>query len=164
MVRAARHTVGRALLLAAFLPAADAVAEAAPPAPLRVALRTLRAEGVEPSVASFVQSAVCTGIGRQKDVEAVCPEDLEAAAEVARASTAFGTCTSDECLKKLEEVAKADRRVTGEVSRSGDGLVLTLALWEGEAARPERKISERIPSDPEGLLERIPEVVRKLFQ
>lgn len=156
--------MGRALFLAAFLLASASAAEAAPAAALRVALRPLRPEGVEPSLASFVQSTVCAEIGRQKDVEAVCPEDLAAAAAMARTSVAFGTCASDECLKKLEELARADRRVTGEVSRAGDGLLLSLALWQGEAARPERQVSERLPADPKALLDRIPEVVRKLFQ
>ena len=156
--------MGLALLLAAFLPVVAAAGDAVPAASLRVALRTLRSEGVAPALVSLVQSAVCTEIGRQKNVEAVCPEDLAAAAEVARASAAFGTCASDECLRKLEELAKADRRVTGELSRAGDGLLLSLALWEGGATRPERKVSERIPSDPKALLDRVPEVVRALFR
>ncbi len=152
----------RAVLLAALLPAAAAAAPAG--APLRVALRALRSEGVEPALASLVQSSVCGAMGRQKDVEAICPEDLAAAAELARSSVAFGTCTSEECLRRLEELARADRRVTGEVSRAGDGLLLSLALWEGAAAAPKRKVSERIPADPKALLDRVPEVVQKLFQ
>lgn len=154
----------RLLLLVALLPAAAAAADAVSPPALRVALRTLRSEGVEPSLAALVQSAVCAEIGRQKGVEAVCPEDLAAAAELARSSVAFGTCTSEECLRRVEALARADRRVTGEVSRAGDGLLLSLELWDGEATRPRRKVAERIPADPKALLGRIPEVVQNLFQ
>ncbi len=154
----------RAVFLAALLPAAAAAAAAPGPAAPRVALRTLGSEGVEPALASLVQSAVCEALGRRKDVEAICPEDLAAAAELARSSVALGTCTSEECLRRLEELARADRRVTGEVSRAGGGLRLSLALWEGEAAAPKRKVSERVPADPKELLDRVPEVVQKLFQ
>lgn len=141
-----------------------AAAPAEPPPALRVALRPLEARGVEPALVSLVESSVCSEIGRQKGVDAICPEDLAAAAEMARTSAAFGNCAPDECLKQVDAMARADRTVTGEIGRAGEALLLTLTLWEGGGTRAAKKVTERLPADPAKLLDRVPGVARKLFR
>jgi hypothetical protein len=154
----------RLSILVAIVPLVAAPAEPAPARTVRVALRPLQATGVDASMASLVQSAVCAEIGRVQDVEAVCPEDVAAVVEMARQSVAFGACASDDCMKKLEGISKADRSVTGELSKAGEALLLSLALWEGDGAKLVRKVAETIPADPAKVLDRAPGLVRKLFR
>jgi hypothetical protein len=83
-----------------------------------------------------------------------------AAAVVARGSTVFGECSTDDCLRRLGAWRSADRRVTGTLERGG-GIVLAIGLAGPDGAGP--RVVETLPEDLGALGARVPGVVAKLF-
>lgn len=152
-----------AVALAAGLCAARvARAEDASPAPrLRIALDPLRAVGVDPALAEAVEERVCAAIAEAVEADVVCPSDVAAVALVAKNAMVFGECQSDECLRRVEEVRSADRRVGGALERGEKGLVLTLHVTAPDGPGP--RVLERLPADVDALMARLPGAVKKLF-
>lgn len=150
--------------LALALAAAGALAsggEPAPPAKDRIALERLRATGVAAALVETIEDRVCVALAEASGGEVVCPADVAAAAELARRSVAFGECTTEACLERVDAMRAAARRVTGTLDRAERGLVLSLRL-EGPSG-PGPRVVERLPEDLDALVARIPAVVKKLF-
>jgi hypothetical protein len=157
-----RARVALALAVAGTLAAGVAAGEPAPPRPkARIALERLRAPEVSPALVEVVEERICSALGEASGADVVCPADVAAAAELARQSALLGECKSEECLKRIDAVRAADRRVTGAIDRSEGGLVLSLQL-EGPSGAGPRRV-ERLPEDLDALVARIPVVVKKLF-
>jgi hypothetical protein len=154
----------RALAAAALglaLAGAARADEPSPPAKVRVALEKLRASGVAPALAEAVEERVCAALGELPKLEVVCPSDVAAAALLAQRAVIFGECSSDDCVRSVEAMRAADRRVTGAVEKGEKGLVLSLQITAPEG--PGRRVAEKVPEDLDGLLAKVPAVVRKLF-
>lgn len=157
-----RARAGLALAAAAALAAGAGAEEPAPRRPKdRIALERLRAPGVSPALVEVVEERICAALGEASGADVVCPADVAAAAELARQSALLGECKTEECLKRVDALRAADRRVTGAIDRSEGGLVLSLQL-EGPAGAGPRRV-ERLPEDLDALVARIPVVVKKLF-
>jgi hypothetical protein len=156
---------GRALATAAALAlgaSGAALADDAKPAPpLKVALDPLRNGGVPAALVQAVEDRLCAILGEVSRAEVVCPSDVAAAALLARNAVVFGECQSDECVRRVEAVKAADRRVSGAIERGEKGLVLSLQLAgpAGAAAR----VIERTPEDLDAVVAALPGVVRKLM-
>jgi len=132
------------------------------PVAAKLVLDPLDARGVQRSIAAVVEQRVCQALQeRSPGVDLVCPEDVAAAASIARQDVIMGRCSTEECMKHVEELKASPRRVNGRIERDAKGLVLSLVLSEG-AGEP-RTVSERLPEDLDALLARIPPLVRKLL-
>jgi hypothetical protein len=152
------------LALAVALAAAGAPASAAevPPASAgRIAVERLRATDVAEALVATVEERLCVAVVEASGAEVVCPADVAAAAQLARQSALLGACTPEECLKRVDALGAAERRVKGTLVRTERGVVLSLAL-EGPAGTGPRVI-EPLPPDLDALVARIPAAVRKLF-
>jgi hypothetical protein len=151
-----------ALLAAAALALGGAgrAAEAAPAA-LRTALDPLRAAGVPPGLAEVVEGRICAALSEAGSGEVVCPSDVAAAAALAKAGMMFGECQADECLRRVDAMRSADRRVAGSLERVEGGFVLSLQLTSGQGSGP--RVVEALPQDVDALVAHIPAAVRKLF-
>ncbi|HEY6099787.1 MAG TPA: hypothetical protein VIW03_10180, partial [Anaeromyxobacter sp.] len=104
---------------------------------------------------------ICAALGEANGGDVVCPADVAAAAQLARQSAVFGECTTDDCLKRVDAVRAAPRRVTAALERSERGLVLTLRLTG--PAGPGPAMVERLPEDLDALVAAVPLAVRKLL-
>ena len=152
-----------AALCAALCASSGARAEEARPAPkkLRIALDRLRAVRVAAALAEAVEERVCAALAEVSRADVVCPADVSAAATLAKSAMVFGECQSDECLRRVDEVRSADRRVSGAIERGEKGLVLSLQLTapDGSGAR----VVERLPDDLDAIIARLPAAVKTLF-
>ena len=159
MTRAARSVaLGLALALAGAGRAEDAGAAAKP----RIALERLRAVRVSDALADAVEHRVCAALAEVAKAEVVCPSDVAAAAQLAREAMLFGECRSDDCLRRVDAIGSAERRVGGALERGDGGLVLSLQLTGPGGPGP--RVVERLPEDLEALLARVPAAVKKLFR
>ena len=155
--------VPAALALAAGLALAAPAADP-PPAPRsadRIALERLRAPGVATGLVEAVEERICAALAEASGAEVVCPADVAAAARLAHQAAAFGECATEECLKRVDAVRAAGRRVTGALERGERGLVLSLQL--SGPAGPGPRIVERLPEELEALVDHVPAVVKRLF-
>lgn len=150
-----------AAALAAAGPPATAGPEARGPGSHRVALDPLRAPGVAPALAEAIEERLCSEIGRAARAEVVCPGDVAAALAAARRSAALGECASDECLRRVDAVRTAERRVSAAIERGEQGLVLSLQIATRDGPGP--RVVERLPEDLDALMSRLATVVDRLF-
>jgi hypothetical protein len=128
----------------------------------KLALDPLDVRGVQRALAAAVEQKLCQALHeRAPAADLVCPEDVAAAASIARQEVILGRCTSEECMKRVEDMRIAPRRVNGWIERDAKGIVLSVTLRDGEA--PPRTVSERLPEDLDPLLARIPGIVEKLL-
>jgi hypothetical protein len=155
--RAAAAAAALGLALAAPAPAEDPK----PPARVRVGLDPLRVAGVSPAFAEAVQDRLCVALGEVPGVDVTCPADVAAAALLARNAVVFGECQQDECLKRVDAVRSADRRVSGALERGEKGVVLSLQISGPSGPGP--RVVERLPEDLDAVVARLPAAVRKLF-
>lgn len=159
----ARGAAALALALALCGGARAEEPEEAKAAPRRkVALDPLRVNGVAPALAQAVEDRVCALIGDLADADVVCPSDVAAAATLARTAVVLGECQSDECLRRVDAVKRADRRVTGALERGEPGS-LVLSLQVTSEAGPGPRLVEKLPEDLDALVARLPALVKKLF-
>ncbi len=152
------------LALAVALAAAGAPASAADASRStagRIAVERLRATDVAEALVATVEERLCAAVVEASGAEVVCPADVAAAAQLARQSVMFGACTTEECLKRVDALGAAERRVKGTLVRTEGGIVLSLEL-EGPAGTGPRVV-EPLPRDLDALVARIPAAVRKLF-
>ena len=158
--------IARALAAAAALGLAlGGVASADEPAArqrLRLGLDKLRAAGVSEVLAEAVEERVCAVLVEVADADVTCPSDLAAAAVLARTAAVFGECRSDDCMKRVEAVKSADRRVSGSLERGEEGVVLSLQLTGPDGPGP--RVVERLPEDLDEIFARLPAAVRKLLR
>ena len=157
--------ISRALAAAAALGLALAGGARAddPAAPRsRIALDGLRAAGVSQVLAAAVEERVCAVLVEVSDADVTCPSDVAAAALLARNAALFGECRSDDCMKRVEAMQRADRRVSGSLERGEKGVVLSLQITGPDG--PGTRVVERLPEDLDELLARLPAAVRKLLR
>jgi hypothetical protein len=159
-VRSPAVALALAALAAAPAPARAAEARPSHEGP-RVALDPLRAPAIAPALREAVEERLCSEIARAARAEVVCPGDVAAALVAARHSAVFGECATDECLRRVDAMRSAERRVSGALERGEKGLVLSLQLAAGAAPGP--RVVEKLPDDLDALLSRLGEAVDKLF-
>ncbi len=157
-VRALAAALVGALALAGPARAADPKPAAAT---LRIALDPLRASGVAPALAAVVEDRVCAALTEVSRADVVCPSDVAAAGAIAKSAMAFGECQSDECIRRVDALRSADRRVTGAIERGEKGLVLSLQLAGPQGGGP--RVVETLPEDVDALVAAVPAAVKKLF-
>ena len=154
----------RALAVAAALALAAGAARAEDGRPARkvkIGLERLRAVGVSPALAEAVEERVCAALAQVSGADVVCPSDVAAAALLAKNAAVFGECATDECIRRVEALAAADRRVSGAIEKGEKGLVLSLQLTDPSGPGP--RTVERVPEDLDAIAARIPGIVKKLF-
>jgi len=146
--------------LALALAAGGAGAEG--PAAAKLVLDPLDVRGVQRSLAAVVEQRVCQALqDRSPGVDLVCPEDVAAAASIARQDAIMGRCSSEDCMKHVEDLEAGPRRVKGSIERDAKGIVLSLTLRDG--AGDPRTVSDRLPEDLDALLARVSPLVGKLL-
>ncbi len=154
-----------AALAAGLAAGIAAVAGAEEPAPAarkpRIALEPLRAPGLSAALVAAVEDRLCAEIAGATGAEVVCPSDVAAAMAVAREAAFHGSCATDECLRRVDAMKDADRRVSGALER-GDG-VLVLSLQVVDRSGPGGRAVVKLPEDLDGLFSRLPDAVRKLL-
>ena len=161
MIRVSR-AVAAAVAIAAAVQGGARAEEPAGARRARIGLDRLRASGVSPALAAAVEERVCAALAEVADADVTCPSDVAAAALVARDAAVFGACASDDCMRRVDEVRAADRRVSGSVEKAGAGLVLTLEVGAGDGST--RRVVEPLPEDLEEIEARLPAAVRKLLR
>jgi hypothetical protein len=128
----------------------------------KLVLDPLDVRDVQRSLAAAVELRACQALAEASPgVDLVCPEDVAAAAAIARQDAVMGRCSSEECLKRVEEMRASPRRVTGSLVRDGKGLLLRLDLRTG-LSEP-RTASARLPDDLDAMLSAVPGLVRQLL-
>ncbi len=151
-------------VIAALVVAGAALADE-PKAParkqLRIALEPLKASAMEAALVAAVEEQLCAEMARATGAEVVCPGDVAAAAEAARQGAIHGECSTDECLRRVDALKAADKRVSASLERGEGTLVLALQLVDREGSGG--RVVEKLPQDVEGLFSRLPGAVRKLF-
>lgn len=155
---------GRVLLAAVALALAGGAARAEgadAPKKVKIGLDRLRALGVSPALAEAVEERVCAALSQASGADVVCPSDVAAAAVLAKNAAVFGECATDDCLRRVEAVKAADRRVTGAIEKGEKGLVLSLQITDPGGPGP--RTVERLPEDLDAIEARIPGIVKKLF-
>ncbi len=157
----ARAALAAALAAAVVAGAARADQPPAAAKKLRIALEPLKAPAIAVALVSAVEEQICIEIAGATGAEVVCPGDIAAAAEAARQGAIHGQCSSDECLRRVDEMKVADRRVFASLERGGGGLVLSLQVVDPTG--PGGRVVEKLPEDVDGLFSRLPGAVRKLF-
>jgi len=158
----ARGALAAALAVALCAPGAPRGDEALPaPKKLRVALDKLRAVGVAAALAEALEERVCAALADVSQADVVCPSDVSAAVFLAKNAVVFGECQSDDCLRRVDALRSADRRVSGAIERGEKGLVLSLQITAPDGAGP--RVVERLPDDVEAMMARLPAAVQKLF-
>lgn len=157
--------MSRALAAAALLLALPAAAEDAPAAPSRprIVLERLSLKGVEKALGETIEGQLCQALGAAAQAEAICPDDIAAAATLARQSALFGECTTDDCMRRVDAIRDAERRVSGSLTIADDGIVLSLTLSERNG-QPISRTLQKLPKDLDGCVAAAPEVLKKLFK
>lgn len=157
-----RALAAAAVLGLALAGVARAEEPAAPPRS-RIGLDRLRAAGVSPALAGAVEERVCAVLAEVADADVTCPSDVAAAAAVARSAALLGECASDDCMRRVDAMRAADRRVSGSLERGGGkGVVLTLQLSGPQG--PGSRVVERLPEDLDEIQARLPAAVRRLLR
>ncbi len=157
-------------LLLLATPAADEVDGGPSPSPSisvarhRLSIGALQAKGVEPMLKVLVEGKLCGELIRVSGWEALCPEDLEALASSAKGQVSFGACDSSDCQERVAALARSERIVQGTLARSGEELVLTVALIDGASGGVLSQVTEKLSVHPDRILDRIPAVARKLWK
>ena len=136
--------------------------EPAPVRRVRIGLDKLRAGGVSEVLAEAVEERVCAALVEVADADVTCPSDVAAAAALAKNAAVFGECRSDDCMKRVEAMKAADRRVSGSLERAEKGVVLSLQITGPDGPGP--RVVERLPEDLDEILARLPAAVRKLLR
>jgi hypothetical protein len=153
------------MIAAAGIAAGAAGAEEPAPASaarkVRIALEPLRAPAMSVALVEAVEENLCAAIAAATGADVVCPGDVAAMAVAAREGAILGACATDECLRRVDAMNDADRRVSGSLER-GEG-VLVLSLQVVDRAGPSGRSVEKLPEDLDGLFSRLPGAVRRLF-
>jgi hypothetical protein len=156
------HALAAAAALGLALAGAVRAEEPFAPRRVRIGLDRLRATGVSQVLAEAVEERVCAVLAEVADADVTCPSDVAAAALIARNAALFGECRSDDCMKRVEAVRTADRRVSGSLERAEKGVVLSLQLSATDG--PGTRVVEKLPEDLDEILARLPAAVRKLLR
>jgi hypothetical protein len=147
----------------AVLAALAVLVGADPTAPQKLVLEPLEVRDAPRPLATLLEQRVCQALAEQvPGAELVCPDDVAAASTMARNDAIMGTCRSDACMERVEEMKKAPRKVTGSLAREGKALLLTLVLRVDGVAAP-RVVKAKLPDDLEPALARVPALVKELL-
>lgn len=129
----------------------------------RVAVQTFGATGVDPTVASVVESSFCSALQDEK-VDALCADTLTAILQNAQTRAGLGGECGDkdaDCLKGIAQATDAKRVVTGEVSRLGDTFLLTITVIDAASNKVLTRVSEKA-GKAEGLLDKVKPLAKKV--
>lgn len=150
-----------AVLAVALAGAARAADGEAAPGAERIALDPLRAAGLPEGVREAVEDRICAALAEASKADVVCPSGIAAAALLAKQAVMFGECLPDECLRRVDAMRQADRRVAAALAQGERCLVLSLEITM--RGGPGQRVLEKVPEDVDALLARVPDVVKKLF-
>jgi len=142
--------------LAAALSAGTAQAEGKG----RVAVRNFAAKGVDPSIASTLETSFCTALADH--YEALCPDEIKALMATRQQQLGLGGCDNEEeCLKAISTVSNAPKVVTGEVGKLGVKYILSVTLLEAETNKVLARGTESTEK-VEDLLDKVVVLAKKL--
>ena len=125
-------------------------------------VQRIEALAVDAALARSVEEAVVLQVGKREGITVVSPAELEQTVKFARTAAELGCDQLDRCLVEVQKKLKAERLISGKVSRLGSELVLTLALLDVANKTVGRRVT-RQAGDVPGLLATIPEVVSELL-
>ncbi len=97
---------------------------------LRIAVKPLRAKGVDAAGTSIIESQLCTELFNAH-ADAVCPDDLKAILATKQTQLELGACDNDDdtaCAQKIAAASNTNRVLTGEIGKLEDNVVLTLSM------------------------------------
>jgi TolB-like protein len=127
----------------------------------RVAIKDLDRSGVDENTASLLTSQLCTALSKH-DVDVICASDLAALLGQAAIQQQLSSCEGDDCLKALGAAAKAQYVVAGSIGKLDETYVLTVQLVDGKTSKVIARVSEKTDGKVSDLLERIPDIAKKL--
>lgn len=157
-----RAALALAVALAVAAPAGSSRGEEPAVTRPKLVLDPLDAKEVQASLAMAVEGRVCQALGdASPGVDLVCPEDVAAAMTIARQDALMGRCSSEECMRRVEEMKSGPRRVTGAIRPDGKGLLVRLDLRDG--MKEPRSVEAHLPGDLEALFAGLPGLVQKLL-
>ncbi len=115
-----------ALLLAAlgWAPAAHALKKP------RLAVLAIKAEGVEPTIASTVDETLTADLAKSGKYEVIGRSEIEAMAGFQSEKLKLGCTGSDSCLAEIGGALGVDRLVFGSLGKAGSTYVLNTKLLE----------------------------------
>jgi TolB-like protein len=131
----------------------------------KLAVREFKAQGVDRSTASILESQLCTELLNTGKVDVVCPDDLKAMMEFKKSEIAFGKCEGDEvaCVEQVGKLANAERVLNGEIGKLDDQVILSVSLVDVASQKTLARRSESA-SDASGLLKKLPDLAKKLTE
>lgn len=151
---------GIGLAVMVLLAAAPGVARA--DGKTKMAVKSLRAQGVDAAVAATLESSLCAALAERYEV--LCPGDIAALVSVKQAELSLGACEDDAaCIQNIAQVAEASRVVAGEVGRVGKFYVVNLALLDPATNKVIARATEKT-AKLEDLLDKVPALARQLSE
>jgi len=136
------------------------------PAPQRVLVMELRADGVDGVVVRTLQSSLTTELGRVPGLEVLSSDDIKNLAGLEADRQQAGCDDENSCLAEVADALGARAAVFGSVGRLGSLTVVNLSLLDTTTATPvgraELKV-EALEQAPAALLEAVPTLVASLL-
>lgn len=150
----------------ALLLSATTTAAGGGPAPQRVLVMELRADGVDGVVVRTLQSSLTTELGRVPGLEVLSSDDIKNLAGLEADRQQAGCDDENSCLAEVADALGARAAVFGSVGRLGSLTVVNLSLLDTTTATPvgraELKV-EALEQAPAALLEAVPTLVASLL-
>jgi TolB-like protein len=125
-------------------------------------VQRIEAVAVDAALARSVEEAVVLQVGKREGLTVVSPAELEQTVQFAKTAAELGCDQLDQCLVEVQKKLKAERLISGKVSRLGSELVLTLAQLDVANKTVGRRVT-RQANDVPGLLATIPQMVSELL-
>ena len=99
----------------------------------RLAVLAIKAEGVEPSIASTVDETLTADLAKSKKYEVIGRSEIEAIAGFQSDRMKLG-CGDNSCLAEIGDALEVDRLVFGSLGKAGNTFVLNTKLLEIDGA------------------------------
>ncbi|MFI5387832.1 MAG: hypothetical protein ACHQ50_17115, partial [Fimbriimonadales bacterium] len=112
----------------------------------RVFVQKPNLQGAAPGLSALVESLLDRSIAANAGYRVTSFDDLKAALTLEQAKQLIG-CTDSGCVASLNRSMSADYVVLSTVGQFGNGIVLTLALIEGNKPEPIARVSETLQHD-----------------
>jgi TolB-like protein len=137
--------------------------ESPPPAAAeRWLVQRLEAAAEDAALARSVEESVVLHIGKRSGITVVSPAEMEQTLKMAQTTAELGCDQLDSCVAEMESKLRAQRVISGKVSRLGSEFVLALGVLELATKTVGRRVTRQATTAPE-LLATAPSAVAELL-
>lgn len=129
----------------------------------KLVLMELKASGAPPAQVQAIGESLCTEAGSFKQFEVLCPTELQAILMHQSNQRLMG-CESEECIKQLAGMIKADWLLLGSVGKVGESYTINLRMMDAKAAKIRARLSRTVNKDLSKLLEQLKPAIEELIE